>query len=102
MEDKDEVVSLYDEEGNQTDFLVIDGVEYKGKTYLMMIEKDAAEDDESEALILRVDEEEEEDVLVTVDDEEEFDAVAALFEEHYEEDEDYEIQAGEVDLPDDE
>ena len=28
MEEKDEVISLYDEDGIQTDFIVIDGVEY--------------------------------------------------------------------------
>ena len=98
MEEKDEVISLYDEDGIQTDFIVIDGVEYNEKTYLMLIEAENADDEESEALILRVDEDEDEDILGSVDDEEEFNAVAALFEEHYDENDEYEVQAGELDM----
>lgn len=93
MEERDDVITLTDEEGNEVDFMVIDGTEYNGKSYLMLIEANAAEEDESEALLLRVEDDGEEDVLVTVDDEEEFNAVAAQFEEQYEESDEYDVQA---------
>lgn len=96
MEERDDLITLTDEEGNETDFEVIDGTEYNGKTYLMLIEADAAEEEESEALLLRIDTEDEEEILVSVDDEEEFNAVAALFEEQYEDDENYEVKASDL------
>ena len=80
-----EFYTLTDEEGNETDFQVIDGAEYNGKTYLMLIEAEAADDDSADAMILRLDEEGEEEILSTVDDEDEFNAVAKLFEEQGEE-----------------
>lgn len=93
MEERDDVITLTDEEGNEVDFMVIDGTEYNGKTYLMLVEANSADDEESEALLLRVDEDGEEDILVSVDDEEEFNAVAAQFEEQYEDSEEYQVQA---------
>ena len=85
FEERDDIITLTDEEGNETDFQVIDGVEYNGKTYLMLIEAEAADDDSADAMILRLDEEGEEEILSTVDDEDEFNAVAKLFEEQGEE-----------------
>lgn len=93
MEERDDVITLTDEEGNEVDFMVIDGTEYNGKSYLMLVEADAAEDEESEALLLRIDEDGDEEILVSVDDEEEFNAVAAQFEEQYEDSEEYEVQS---------
>ena len=85
FEERDDIITLTDEEGNETDFQVIDGAEYNGKTYLMLIEAEAADDDSADAMILRLDEEGEEEILSTVDDEDEFNAVAKLFEEQGEE-----------------
>ena len=70
MEERDDVIVLTDEEGNEADFMVIDGVEYNGKTYLMLVSADEADDDESEAIMLRIEEEEGEEILVSVDGEE--------------------------------
>ena len=92
MEERDDVIVLTDEEGNEADFMVIDGVEYNGKTYLMLVSADEA-DDESEAIMLRIEEEEGEEILVSVDDEDEFKAVAALFEENCEDSDEYDVQA---------
>ena len=86
MEERDDVITLTDEEGNEVNFLVVDGTEYNGKTYLMLVEADIADEEGTEAFLLRVEDDGEEDILVTVDDEEEFNAVAALFEEQYEDD----------------
>ena len=94
MEEKDNVLTLTDEEGNEVDFVVVNAVEYNGKTYVMLVEADRIEDDEAEALLLRVDDSGDEDVLVTVDDEEEFNAVSAEFERSYEEGDEYELQTG--------
>ena len=85
FEERDDIITLTDEEGNETDFQVIDGAEYNGKTYLMLIEAEAADDDSADAMILRLDEEGGEEILSTVDDEDEFNAVAKLFEEQGEE-----------------
>ena len=92
MEEKDNVLTLTDEEGNEVDFVIVNAVEYEEKTYVMLIEADKLEDDEAEALMLRVDDDGEEDILVTVDDEEEFEAVSAAFEKAYEEGDEYELQ----------
>ena len=91
MEERDDVIVLTDEEGNEADFMVIDGVEYNGKTYLMLVAACEIDDDESEAIMLRIDEEEGEEILVSVDDEDEFKAVATLFEENYEDNEEYDV-----------
>lgn len=92
MEEKENVLTLTDEEGNEVDFVVVNAVEYEGKTYLMLVEADKLEDDEAEALMLRVEDDGDEDVLVTVDDEDEFNAVSAEFEKSYEEGDEYELQ----------
>ena len=81
MEERENVLTLTDEEGNEVDFEIINAVEYNQKTYLLLIEADADDEAEAEALMLRVDDDGEDDVLVTVDDEDEFNAVAALFDE---------------------
>ena len=85
MEERDDLITLTDEEGNEVDFIVVDGAEYNGKSYLMMVEADQEENENAEAFLLRVDEEGDEEILVTVDDEEEFNAVAKIFEEQEEE-----------------
>jgi uncharacterized protein YrzB (UPF0473 family) len=92
MEDRDDIITLTDDEGNETEFMVIDGTDYNNKSYLMLVEADAADDEESEAMLLRIDMDGDDEVLVTVDDEEEFNAVAALFEQQYEEDDEYEVK----------
>lgn len=75
------VLSLTDEEGNVTDFVVIDGVESEGSLYLALVEKEDMENEESEYIVLKViNEGEDEEALVTVDDEDEFNTVIKLFE----------------------
>ncbi len=74
------VLSLTDEDGNVTDFVVIDGVESEGTLYLALVEKEEMEKEESEYIVLKVIEEGEEETLVTVDDEDEFNTVIKLFE----------------------
>lgn len=98
MSEQNEIIPLFDEEGNQTDFVVLDGVELDGKEYLMLVEADCADDPEADALILRIDTEDDEDVLVTIEDEAEFEAVSAVFAEHYEDDEEYSVETAQDDV----
>ena len=90
MEERDDILALNDEEGNEVNFEIIDAVEYEGKTYVLLTPAEAGEEDEVEVIMLRVDDAGDEDVLVSVDDEEEFNAVAALFDQKAEE---YELEA---------
>lgn len=89
-----DTVTLYDEENNATEFSVIDGVEYKGKVYLALVETAHIHDEECEFTILRSDKDGQEDVLVTIEDENEFNAVMELFDEKLDE---YDVLEGESD-----
>lgn len=90
MEERDDILALTDEEGNEVNFEIIDAVEHEGKTYVLLTPAEAGEEDEVEVIMLRVEDDGEEDVLVTVDDEDEFNTVAALFDQKAEE---YELEA---------
>ncbi|MBO5249107.1 MAG: DUF1292 domain-containing protein [Clostridia bacterium] len=90
MEERDDILALTDEEGNEVNFEIIDAVENDGKTYVLLVPAEAGEEDEVEVIMLRVEDDGEEDVLVTVDDEDEFNTVAALFDQKAEE---YELEA---------
>ena len=114
--DRDEIITLDDEDGNSINFVVIDGVEYNGKNYLALVEEEHYDDDECEFTILRVDEQSCDDgcecdddcccggeyVFSTIEDEDEFNAVMELLEEKLDsEDSDFEVD-DEYDLADDE
>ena len=84
MEEGMDIVVLTDEEGNETQFEVIDVKEYNGNTYyaLIPLEDDAETDEAVDFVILKVEKDENgEDILVTVDDDDEFYDVADLFED---------------------
>lgn len=98
MSEKDEIITLYDEENKQTDYVIIDGIEYEGKMYLALVEAANADDDECEFIILRADTENDEDVLSSIDDEKEFDTVMQLFSEKFDNDDEYEIDEAEEDI----
>ncbi len=90
MEERDDILALTDEEGNEVNFEIIDAVEHEGKTYVLLTPAEAGEEEEVEVIMLRVEDDGDEDVLVTVDDEDEFNTVAALFDQKAEE---YELEA---------
>ncbi len=86
--ERDEIITLYDEDGNAIDFVVVDGVEYNGKDYLALVEEEHFDDDECEFTILRVDGVENDDcILSSIEDEEEFHNVLLMFEEKFDDDE---------------
>ena len=71
--ERDEIITLNDEDGKERNFVVVDGVEYNGKDYLALVEEEHFDDDECEFTILRVDETEGDDcMLSSIENEDEF------------------------------
>ena len=88
--EKDEIITLTDEDGNEINFVVVYAVEYNGKDYLALVEEEHYEDETCEFTILRVDETEGDDALLeTIEDEDEFNNVLALLEDNL--DDEFEI-----------
>lgn len=87
-EDALEIIQLTDEEGIKHDFYFYDSIELDGKTYVLLLPVDEAEDeDEPEMLVLRQDPTVQ-DGLMVIDDEDEFNRVVAALQAEAEEDED--------------
>lgn len=75
-----ESVTVTDEDGNEFEFYILDVLEHKGTTYLLVIE-DIEDEDEAEATIIKeLEAEGEEVVYELIEDEEEFNLIAGLFE----------------------
>lgn len=90
MEDeRDDIVVLVDENGEEVEFEHIDTIEMNDSEYVVLapyLEDDAEETDEEEIIILKVDHNENgEDSFVTVEDEDELDAVFEEFQARMEE-----------------
>lgn len=78
-----DIITLTDDEtGENTDYMVVDGVEHNDNLYLALVEAEHADDDECEFIILKciTGEDQTDDTLVTIDDEDEFNTVLKLFE----------------------
>ena len=88
MSDNNEnIFTLTDEEGNESEFELLGEMEIDDSTYLALIPLDG---DEDEYVILKVEVDENGDeLLVTIDDDDEFDRVADAFEDTF---------MGEIDL----
>lgn len=78
--EKDDLESILmtDEEGNDVEFMIIDQILFNGNCYILVVEKENADDDEPEAIILKELKNTEEDITY-VRVEEEFDEVVELF-----------------------
>ena len=84
MEEKfigDEIFTLTDEEGNESEFELLGSREVNGVLYLALAPVD--DNDEGEYVILKMasDENGENDMLVTIDDDAEFDMIADIFDD---------------------
>ena len=92
----DDIITLYDEDGQEVDYVVVEGVEYNGKCYLALVEAAHINDDECEFTILRMDDEDSEEggVLSTIEDEDEFNEVMDLFDAKLDEEYDLEVEDG--------
>ena len=85
--EKENIFTLTDEEGNESEFEFFGELELDDNTYLALIPLGGEED---EYVILKVEVDENgDDLLVTIDDDDEFDRVADAFEDTF---------MGEVDL----
>lgn len=80
-EEETSILTLTDENGNDTDFEYLDCIEYEGKEYLVLI---PAEEESVEIIILEVQPvDEENENYIAVEDEAILNAVYAIFKERY-------------------
>lgn len=97
-EDRDDLIVLVDENGQEEEFEFIDTIEMAGNEYVVLIpyredeDEDFQDDEEEEVVILKIDHNEDgEDSFVTIEDEDELEAVFEEFrirmEEEYDIDE---------------
>lgn len=85
-----EVFTLTDEDGNESDFEFIGRIELDGNTYVALI---PVEGDEEEYVILKVEKDENGDeLLITIEDDEEFDKAADAFEDEFMSEIDYDAE----------
>jgi uncharacterized protein YrzB (UPF0473 family) len=88
-DERDDIVILVDENGEEVEFEHIDTIEMNGNEYVVLApynEEETEEEDEEEVIILKIDHNEDgEDSFVTVEDDDELDAVFAEFQAHMEE-----------------
>ena len=90
MEDeRDDIVVLVDENGDEVEFEHIDTIEMNGNEYVVLApleEEDADEQEEEEVIILKIEHNEEgEDSFVTIEDDDELDEVFNEFQSRMEE-----------------
>ena len=96
---EEEVFTLTDEEGNESDFEFIGRIELGENTYVALVPVDG---DEEEYVILKVDTDENgEEYLSTIEDDEEFDKAADAFEDEFMSEIDYDAEADETEKTDD-
>jgi uncharacterized protein YrzB (UPF0473 family) len=84
-----EFVTLEDEEGNVTEFELIDEVEMNGTRYFAIIAVEDLEKDFCDYGIIKLVEENGEQMFTTIDDDAEYDKVADYFDEHLASEVDY-------------
>lgn len=91
-EERDDIVILVGEDGEEVEFEHIDTIEMNGNEYVVLLPVEEQEEEEvDEVVILKVDHNEDgEDSFVTVDDEEELNNVFEEFKTRMEEEYDFE------------
>ncbi len=79
-DDEFEIITMTDDEtGENIDFAVIDYTVFGGNEYVLVVEAEFIDDEESEAAILKKVVENGQEFYALVEDDKEFDAVADLF-----------------------
>lgn len=94
--ERDDIVVLIDEDGEEVEFEHIDTIEMNGNEYVVLVPLEEGEEDdqeEEEVVILRVEHSEDgEDTFVTIEDDDEleevFDEFQSRLEEEFEDEED--------------
>ena len=83
FEEEFEVVSMEDEQGNETEFVIIDHATSGGNRYLLVMESNLIEQEEADAIILKEIAINADDVTYEwVEEEKEFERISALFATH--------------------
>ncbi|MDD6266067.1 MAG: DUF1292 domain-containing protein [Clostridia bacterium] len=79
--EEDEIFTLTDENGDESDFALIGSHEQDGVMYVALMPVN--DNENAEYVILRVDQEPDsgEEILVTIDDDDEFDRIADIFDD---------------------
>lgn len=82
-DDREDMITLLDDEGNEVECEVIDMFEFEDKEYIVLLPED-----EEDPYILRVDKDDEgNEVFAVIEDDEEFDRVSEAYDELLGEDE---------------
>ena len=82
-EEEFEIVSMEDEEGNETEFVIIDHVASGGSRYLLVMESSLMDQEEADAIILKEIAINADDVTYEwVEEEKEFERISVLFAGH--------------------
>lgn len=90
-EERDDLLVLMDDEGNETEFEYLDTVELSGKEYVVLLPVQEGEEEPDEVLILKVEKDENgEDVFASVDDKEELAEAFEKFKEQAQDEFDFE------------
>lgn len=83
MEYTPEIYTLTDEDGNEHEFELLDILEDNGNVYYGLVpymeDPEAALEEDTELVILKVGEEDGEEFLATIDNDEEYDRIGKLF-----------------------
>lgn len=87
--DEDEIITLTDDDGEDHEFVVVDVIEVASKEYAILLPYETADEEEAEAVILRIEKAQDgEDQLVEIEDEKEWQAVVDAYEAVLEADDD--------------
>jgi uncharacterized protein YrzB (UPF0473 family) len=90
-EERDDILVLTDEDGNEHEFEVVDYFEVDDKEYAVLLPADEEQEEEDEALIFRVEEDQDgNQVLVEIEDDDEWERVVSAWEEMVAEEAEYE------------
>lgn len=75
-----ETITMTDEDGNNTDFIVIDAIEENSVKYILVVSSEDADSDEAEAAILKeVNSDENDAYYEFVEDDDEFKKISVIF-----------------------
>ncbi len=92
-EELDNIIQLYDEEGNEVNFEFLDLVELDDEQYVVLLPiTEEGEEEEGEVVILKLEdseEDEEKESYVSIDDEEILNKVFEIFKEKFKDDFDF-------------
>lgn len=81
LSEEENIITLTDEHGNETEFEYLDVIEYQGKEYLILM---PADEESSEIIILEIEPvDEENENYLAIEDEAILEAVYAIFKERY-------------------